>query len=38
VLWKRLAPEHSDARTRYGLTGTPATRVFTAFDYQTQKT
>ena len=38
VLLGRLAPALFDARARYCLSGAPSTRVFTEFDYQTQKT
>jgi len=38
VLLERLASALFDARARRCLTGTPSTRVFTEFDYQTQKT
>jgi hypothetical protein len=38
VLLERLAPALCAARARRCLTGTPSTRVFTGFDYQTQKT
>lgn len=38
VLLERLTPALCDARARYCLTGAPGTRVFTAFEYQTQKT
>ena len=38
VLLERLAPALCDARARRCLTGGPSTRVFTEFEYQTQKT
>jgi hypothetical protein len=38
VLLDHLAPALFEARARRCLTGTPSTRVFTEFDYQTQKT
>lgn len=38
VLLERLVPALCDARARRCLTGAPSTRVFTAFEYQTQKT
>ena len=38
VLLERLAPALCDARARRCLTGTPSARVFTEFEYQTQKT
>ena len=37
VLLDELAPALFDARARYCLSGAPRTRVFTEFDYQTQK-
>jgi hypothetical protein len=38
VLIERLAPALADARARRCLTGAERTRVFTEFEYQTQKT
>jgi hypothetical protein len=38
VLLERLAPALCDARARRCLSGAPSTRVFTEFEYQTQKT
>jgi len=37
VLIDRLAPALFDARARHCLTGAPSTRIFTEFEYQTQK-